>query len=697
MATSRRLFLKTSAALAAGTSLAGLLRADAGESAPARAPKPAPGRGLFFDPEDLPRIRANFDDPRCAYIRKELLDVDLEAETAFLEKTLRLSNHVEHFARVYKDVVNHSLVYAVFGDRRHLALALLALRRLCDYKRWDFYLEGGRDTLGLMRAPHAVMASCCALDWLGDAMPAELRGRVETRIAEEGAPACYRALYGMKHPDRVRGWGFDPEDEIRQKVDFARWPLIINSTNIKALATFGLGFAAVTFHGRRPAAAKWLQLARQSARSFASLYGDDGCFDEGIAYWGSTTFLMVAFAEVLYRRLGIDDRRLINYPGTVRYALALTMPCAGGRVPDPKAGSPYDSVPRYDYMPSTDAVNFGDASSAMDVTLAPWVGGTENDPLSNYVARTLGELRLFASVIWYRPDAPVAKPGPELCDLHLNNDLVLSRSGWTANDAVVALRSGGPSNHEHADRNSVIFKAYGERLFHDPFKASYTYTHPRWLLRQTEAHTAVLIDGKGHQYHDGHEGTNASWAEASVADFRTGAGWMLVTSDATPAYQLVDPSVERITRSLLFLKPDVLVILDHIRLSAAAPVQLRFQVFNEDNLGRASVESTDGFSITRPHSGLLARTAGTGALSVREGRLALPADEGVFPYAEVVSAPATEHVVVTAAAAAPSGERPGALTLERTGDAWKVAGEHRGRRIAATLRLEPSGIAGISL
>jgi hypothetical protein len=75
---------------------------------------------------------------------------------------------------------------------------------------------------------------------------------------------------------------------------------------------------------------------------------------------------------------------------------------------------------------------------------------------------------------------PSTPPTPELLDTRQANDIVISRTGWTAQDNVLALRSGGPGNHEHADRNSVIFKAYGERLLHDPFRAAYM-VHPAAL------------------------------------------------------------------------------------------------------------------------------------------------------------------------------------------------------------------------
>lgn len=678
---SRRTFLKTTAALAALPLLR--LPLSAGE-APVQSPA-AGRRGLLFDAADLPRIRANLDLPRLAEVRAKLLEVDFAQETKFLHE-LRLNNHVADFLRAWQLVENCAFAYTVWGDRRQLDLALLAMRRLCDYPRWDYFLEGGKDTIGLQRAPEATIACCLALDWLGDAVPADLVAAVEHRIATEGAPACYRSLYGMKYPDRVRGWTFDPEDDYPQayRVSMARWPLILNATNLKIIPTCGLGIAALWLHGRHPEAGKWLQLSRQSAQAFAVMYGSDGAYDEGVGYWGYTTTHLAMLAEAIYRRLGLDDRKLINYPGTIRYALSLAMPCGGDRVADPKLGTTYNATPKGDYIPALDLVNFSDSGVGMDVTVAAWVGTTANDPLSNYVATHTGTFRQLQGAIWYHPDAAEQAPGAALKDVRLSNDWVVSRTGWAPADTVVALRSGGPANHEHADRNSIVFKAHGDRLFHDPFHAGYSYTTPRWRLRLTSAHTALLIDGQGHQYHDGREGTNSSWASAAVTDFRTGPDWMTVTSDATEAYALVLPDTRRVTRTLVFLKPDVLVILDRVSLQQAAPVQLRFQIFNEDGNGRGTAAGA-AFGIDRPRSALRATLAATGAVQTSLGRLDLPESEGVFPFVEVVSARATEHEIVTACTVAPAGEAHGALTVARAGEGWRITGTHRGQRVDLTL------------
>ncbi|HEY5551532.1 MAG TPA: heparinase II/III family protein, partial [Opitutaceae bacterium] len=677
----RRTFLKSSAALAATLPFARLPLSAAEPAAGASTPAPGPSRGLLFDASDLPRIRANLELPRCAEIRSTLLNVDFAAETKFLLEELRFNNHVVDFGRVWKLVQNCAFAHAVWEDQRQLDLALLALRRMCDYPRWDYFLEGGKDTIGLQRAPESTIASCYALDWLGSKVPADLIAMVEHKITTEGAPACYRTLYGMKYPDRVKGWGFDPEDDYPQayRVSLARWPLILNATNLKIIPTCGLGIAAIWFHGRHPDAKKWLDLSRQSAQAFSTMYGADGSYDEGVGYWGYTTSHLAMVAEAIYRRLGIDDRKLINYPGTIRYGLAMAMPCGGGKIADPKLGTPYNATPKGNYDPALDVVNFCDAGVGMDVSVAGWVGSTANDPLCNHVAKHTGSLRLLQGAVWYHPDAPEQAPGSELHDVRLSIDWIISRTGWAPADSVVALRSGGPANHEHADRNSVIFKAHGDRLFHDPFRAGYSYTTPQWILRLTEAHTAVLIGGKGHQYHNGSEGTNASWAVASVADFRHGPGWMTVTSDATEAYALVVPDAKLVTRTLIFLKPDVVLLLDRVQLASAAPVQLRFQVFNDDGRGVATADAAT-FGIDRPLASLRAVLASQGEVVAKTKKHDLPEDLGVFPFVEAVSASSTEHEVVTACTSAPAGGAHGALKVAREGDSWRITGTHVDRK-----------------
>jgi hypothetical protein len=649
-------------------------------------------RGLFFDESDLARIRANTADPRFTEYWHAQLGADVAADTNFLTNELRLTNHPVHLLRAQRILERASFIHLVNRDPVQLALAKLAMRRMIDFPEWDSFLEGGRQILGLQRATEGTVALLQALDCLGDAVTPAEREEVEQAVLTKGVPACYTPVYGMKFPDRVQGWSWNPRSEVDEfrHIDLKRWPLIINATNLKIIPTACLGIAACYFRGRLPQAEGWLELARSSAKAFSTFYGSDGAYDEGVSYWGYTTLYLALFAEVLWRTQGIDDRNLINYPGTVRYALCHTMPT----VNDHRKLADFTHIKGFTMptvKPEFDIVNHGDSNGGVDVSVAAWVSRTHGDALSQFVAREIGEAKHLYGLIWYDPQAPSAAPEPALLDRRLSNDIVISRTGWKTNDNVLALRSGGPGNHEHADRNSVIFKAYGERLLHDPFRAAYMVQNPRWMLRLTSAHTAVLINGQGHQYHDGSEGTNASWAFSRVIDFRTGTGWMTVTSDATDAYQLVNDKVVRVHRTLVFLKPDIVVFLDRVALKdATASVQARFQLYNEDFGGQLAVSGSE-FTITRPHATLLGRAAGAAGLEVRAGKLPLEEKDGEQQFAEVVSAEAAEHEILTVCSARPAGEPHGNLTLAREDGVWRVQGSHGGQRV--NLALVPAGNA----
>ncbi len=651
-------------------------------SAPASRKKP----GLLFSAADLPRIRANTKDPRFAEFWQTRLNADIAADTNFLANELSLTNHVTHLLRAQQILDRTALIYLINRDPAQLALAKLAIRRMLDFPEWDSFIEGGRQILGFQRATEGTVALLLAIDYLGDALSAAEVKEIEDNVLAKGVPACYAPVYGMKYPDRVQGWGWNPRSEVDdfRHLSLKRWPLIINATNLKIIPTASLGIAACYFHGRVPEAAGWLELARSSAKAFSTFYGSDGAYDEGVSYWGYTTLYLALFAEVLWRTQRIDDRNLINYPGTVRYALANTMPT----IDDHRKLTDFQHIKGWSMptvKPAFDIVNHGDSNGAVDVSVAAWVARTHGDKLSQFVAREIGEAKQLFGLVFYDPKCPSAAPGKALLDCRLSNDIVISRTGWKTEDTVLALRSGGPGNHEHADRNSVIFKAYGERLFHDPFRAAYVAKQPRWLLRLTEAHTAVLINGKGHQYHDGSEGTNASWAFARVVDYRTGPGWMTVTSDVTDAYQLVNDQVARVQRTLVFLKPDVVIFLDRMAMKdTPATFQVRFQAFNEDLAAKLNVSGNE-FTIERPHASVVGRMASRGAATVRADRLPLEVETNMYPFAEVASPESREHEIITVCTARPEGQAHGKLKITSTAKGWRVTGKHGGLEVDVRL------------
>ncbi|MEX1139541.1 MAG: heparinase II/III family protein [Bacteroidota bacterium] len=657
---SRRDFLNRTALVAAGLSLGSWKSLSHGLRH-----SPEGSVGLLFDETDLPRMRETVKHPRFAPYWRSLADADLDADMKFLREELKLTSHVYDMARARVILERTSFAYVISRDRKQLEVAKLAIEKILAYPKWDYFYEGGEFTIGLQRAPEATIAMAFALDWMGSELSAEMRSEMERQIGEKGAPACYRTLWGMLHPDRVRGWTLDINSDYRYRgtIDLSRWPIILNSTNLKVIPIAGLGIAGCLLAGKHPQADRWRDLAIQSARAFAPMFGSDGSYEEGVSYWGYTALHLALFAEVLHRKQGTDIRSLIDFPGSVRYGLQMSMPTIG--------------KPR-------DCVNFGDASLVGDTSVAAWVARNHKDRISQFVVTQIGEISSHYSIVWFDPAVTPQTPGPELYDARFAIDWVVSRTGWDEASTVVAMRSGLPANHEHADRNSIILKTRGERLFHDPFKASYSYTEPDWLLRKTEAHSAILINGKGHQYHDGKEGTNSSWAEAHITKYKSNEGYMVTTSDASEAYRLVSPSVDHVRRTLVFVKPDVLIVHDDVKLKEPGSVQARFQIYNEDGKGKGSARKS-GFSIGRPRASLAATVLSSGTPTIKVSKLDLPEKIGVFPFVEVENPTSTEHQIITVCSLGGPGAKGIDFKTKRDKDTWTISGKQGAKSFTVVL------------
>ena len=55
------------------------------------------------------------------------------------------------------------------------------------------------------------------------------------------------------------------------------------------------------------------------------------------------------------------------------------------------------------------------------------------------------------AIVWYDKSVEPLPPDASLRNTRFSNDWMVARTGWGERDTVVALRSGGPANHEHAD------------------------------------------------------------------------------------------------------------------------------------------------------------------------------------------------------------------------------------------------------
>ncbi len=519
------------------------------------------GDDLFFGSSDVERMRTLYASEIYSPLRSRIATIDREAERRFLQDEVRYNDQLYDIARVANRSIEMAFHYLMTGDKDAAELAVLYMRSLPKFERWDYFLEAGTKVFGLQRAPACTVATSLCWDWLEDYADETERREWIQLMGERGCEPSWLALYGMRHPDRVEGWSMDEsstyfEHRPGDRVDLSNWPHILDRTNLKAVPASALAIGAVAYAremGEDDRAKKWLEQAVYSLRTFRDLYAVDGSYDEGVSYANYTSSHITQATVALERYNGLSLYDELNWSGYVDYLCNMSM--ATARSP-------------------TGIVNFGDAGNGATASVPYWVAQRTGDSRARWFGDALSREKDMWSLIWHPDDSvrPAAsKSGLVLWQSAL--DWMVARTGYRPDDLVVAMRSGGPANHEHADRNSIIVKWGGEVLVADPYRPPYSYADPSWMMRTTAGHSALLVDGEGHQYHDGSEGTNPSDSVARIVRRGERDGYVFWTSDASPAYTLVDPDIQSVTRSVyVFEGTNAVLIVDKVRKDATPSI-----------------------------------------------------------------------------------------------------------------------------
>jgi hypothetical protein len=596
---------------------------------------------LLFSREDIPRIRENTQRPLFNKYWKSLL-----AETQAPGNLL----------------LREAFIYAITSDESRGQNARAELLKTSALERWDSFVEDGHLPIGFLKAGNLTRQVALAFDWIYDLLTPAERAEVLKQIAEKGCVPIVRGLTGMRFPETVKGWGMHPADQHEfEPRDMRRWPIILGNNNFRAVMSGGLALGIFALEGSDPRTEEWKEILLDSFHRFAQLYKADGSYDEGVGYSNYATEFLIYLMEVVHRKMGIDLFDAANFTGLIQFDLALFLP---------------------QHLRPVGSVNFGDAGTSLRSDVGHWIARKSRDGLAQYVAENFHDGHTLFSLIWYDPTVkPEAPVNHFLTKLDL--DWVVARTGYQRDDLVVALRSGPPFNHEHADRNSVILKFAGEILFSDPYRPTYHHTDPGWFLRTSPAHNTVLIDDLGHPYHDGSEGTNESKAAAKIVRHGERQDYVFWASDATPAYALDNPDIKSVTRTVLvFHQIPALVVLDKLQKKIApATFTARWHVENSDEKGGCAVNG-NSFTNFRPHGKFMGVCAGTPEIFVKSDQHPLPEKTGIFPFVDVATrTPANEALLITAGCPLLAQEAAPEIQLVREEADWILQIAKGGRRL----------------
>ncbi len=613
---------------------------------------------LFFDADDLARMRTVFEtDAAFTSLRDRLNAVDRTEMREFIQNEVKYNDQLFHIVRLSDTAQEMAFHYLLTGDRDAADLSAECIRSIMKFDKWDYFLEAGTQVVGIQRASSTLTAVAVCSDWLGEFITTDERSDWIEVMKERGCEPCFRSLYGMRYPEEVVGWTRDEESTYFEHrpgdrpTDLSQRHIILDSTNLKAVPASALAIGAVAcqqHEGVSDDTTRWLEQAVYSLRTFGDFFAPDGSYHEGVSYANYTALNIIKATSILSRFDVADLTALINWSGYADFAVGMAMPTEA---------DPYEIV------------NFGDngntksggAGKPKRTAVSLWIANTFDVGRAQWFGLNLGGEHDEWALIWYDP-AIEEDPAPDGVQLwHSDLDWIVARAGFNPDDLTVAMRSGGPGNHEHADRNSIIIKCHGEQIVADPYRPPYSFTDPAWMMRTTAGHSAVLIDGKGHQYHDGREGTNPSDARAKIISKNATNSNCTWTSDATKAYQLVMPDVRLVLRSVMVLFDwNTVIIFDKVvKDETASTIEARFFGFNHDKFGRV-YSGGDTFVMSRPLGWGYGQVWSKNGVAVESEFLPIPEEEAAkHPFASVVTQDASlEMSLLTSIAIAPGTTQP---------------------------------------
>jgi hypothetical protein len=604
---------------------------------------------LFFTPTNLATARA--------YIAGNVLpnawNTLQNAAAAAQKKALNDFSNTTDPTRAWQRYVGWSMsnlaaAYLLGGNTAYRDTAIQLALTAGTYSPW-----GGSNSItdGDLNASDLLFGMAMTLDWLGAEMTSANLNQIVAIIQQHGA---HLSSYAS-------GIGGTPAWWSNDYMNNHSW------ANITGLLAAGLAL--------QPYASTQAQTFVSAALGvWKSTFADlmpDGASQESPSYWEFTAESVLKFHYL--------QSEVLNTPtsspwleNAAKYRIATALPSGA-------------------WSPSQTLVNQADAS------LTSWFGpeyqlrrfaALNRDGHAQQLAAQIEAAGLVNPVspwlnfIWYDPTVPA--PTTDLPTLLFFDDMqtVVDRSDWSGSESLVYMRSGPPLGeqalaradpfetgiaHTHEDVNHITLFGAGQFLLRDDGYAT---------RKLTAQHNTLLVNGVGQMF----EGQSVEWSyspsypvpspqptlkviyTSPIADYWVGHG----SACYVPSLGLI-----RFNRHVVFVKPDILVIIDYLATAAKADFTLLWhsgEPFVQVGTSQSFVAT---YNSTALRATIVLPDGGSTALGTREFYVSVSPTPLVVPELAVTVSAASAQAGVLFAWGAHSGA--GLVTLTRmSGTVWVI-------------------------
>ncbi len=454
-----------------------------------------------------------------------------------------------------------ALAYRLTGQTRYLDATKLWALASCNYPQWGIDAKDGTD----LATGHQLFGLALVYDW------------------------CYYDLDEATR-DRIRSTLISRSNAMFQKAAQEQlWWHNLYMQNHLWVNISGLGAAGLAVFEETDDALLWIGMAIQKLETTLETLGPDGASHEGVGYWEYGAEHMLKLMYLAKDPLGIDLYDTAWWKNTSLYSLYLTLP----------------------------GLSWSRYNSAVDLADSPrhhWYGpdhilrhlaATYDDGYAQWLADQIDAMNVESSnaqwlnLIWYDPSVAPQPPRTLPTLRHFADmGIVSARTGWTGSESLVVFKCGPfighkaiqtfchdpGGGHSHPDAGHFILFGNGEWLIQDDGIG------PKWTSR----HNTLLIDGIGQLGEGGNSFLSEEYlstrARPRILAAESTSQYDYIAGNVAPAYPR-SLGIERYVRYLLFLKPNVLLVLDDVVCDAERDLELRFHPAGTvcETVGGASV------------------------------------------------------------------------------------------------------------
>jgi hypothetical protein len=279
---------------------------------------------------------------------------------------------------------------------------------------------------------------------------------------------------------------------------------------------------------------------------------DDGGWHEGVSYWSSYQNRFTWWADVMREAMGINAFDKPYYAKAGYYAMYLTPPGkVGAGLGDLNAAK---GAANNRAIMSTFAVQ---AQNPYWQWYVDQIGGSVSE--GNYIGFMRGSLPEVTSRS--PEDLPSSRLFQGIGQAYLNTQILDA-----GNSVQIVFKSSpfGTQSHGYEANNAFLLWGYGERLLiRSGYRDSYGSDHHKNWMWSTRSVNCITVNGQG-------QIRRSAEAQGRITAFATTPDIDVVAGEAGSAYET---PLDRFTRSIVFVKPDLMIVYDQLR----SPQSTRFE------------------------------------------------------------------------------------------------------------------------